>query len=60
MWQELKIQVLSASVPLLEEKLFASGAVSLTYLDANDQAIFLEILNETPLWDSVFILSLFL
>ena len=59
MWQELKIQVLSDSVPLLEEKLFASGAVSLTYLDAKDQPIFLEILNETPLWESVFILSLF-
>ena len=59
MWQELKIQVLSDSVPLLEEKLFASGAVSLTYLDAKDQPIFLETLNETPLWESVFILSLF-
>ena len=59
MWQELKIQVLSDSVPLLEEKLFASGAVSLTYLDAKDQPIFLEILNETPLWESVLILSLF-
>ena len=59
MWQELKIQVSSDNAPQLEEKLFAAGAVSVTYLDAKDQAIFVEKVNQTPMWENVFIVSLF-
>ena len=50
MWQELKIQVSSESALPLEEKLFAAGAVSVTYLDARNQPIFVEETNQTPLW----------
>ena len=59
MWQELKIQVSSESALSLEEKLFAAGAVSVTYLDARNQPIFVEETNQTPLWKDVYLVSLF-
>ena len=59
MWQELKIQVSSESALPLEEKLFAAGAVSVTYLDARNQPIFVEETNQTPLWKDVYLVSLF-
>ena len=59
MWKELKIQVSSDNAPQLEQKLFAAGAVSVTYLDAKDQAIFVEKVNQIPMWENVFIVSLF-
>ena len=59
MWQELKIRVSSANALPLEEKLFAAGAVSVTYLGPKNLSIFVQETNQTPLWETIYIVSLF-
>ena len=58
-WQQLRVQVQSEHLESIEQFLTDSGALSVTYLDAEDQAVFQKEPGSTPLWDSVFLLSLF-
>lgn len=59
MWQQIKIQVRSAEAEPLEQLLLDNGAVSITYLDAEDQPVFQEEPGSTPLWDNSVLLALF-
>ena len=58
-WQHLKIQIIPEHVDFIEPQLLAAGAVSITYLDAEDQPVFQEELDSTPLWDSLVLCALF-
>ena len=58
-WQQLKIQITPEHVDFIEPQLLAAGAVSITYLDAEDQPVFQEELDSTPLWDSLVLCALF-
>lgn len=58
-WQQLKIQIVPEHVDFIEPQLLAAGAVSITYLDAEDQPVFQEELDSTPLWDSLVLCALF-
>ena len=59
MWRQLKIQLKSEDASELEQTLFKSGALSISYLDAEDQPVFQKEPNSTPLWDNAFLLCLF-
>lgn len=59
MWQQIKIQLKSEDASALEQKLMDSGALSISYLDAEDQAVFQKEPGETPLWNNTFLLCLF-
>ena len=59
MWQQLKIQLKSDDALELEQTLIESGALSISYLDAEDQPIFQKEPDSTPLWDNIFLLCLF-
>ena len=58
-WQQLKIQIIPEHVDFIEPQLLTAGAVSITYLDAEDQPVFQEELDSTPLWDSLVLCALF-
>lgn len=58
-WQQLKIHVSAEHLETLEELLLEQGALSVTYLDAEDQAIFQKEPGSTPLWDKIVLISLF-
>ena len=58
-WQQLKIQIIPEHVDFIEPQLLAAGAVSITCLDAEDQPVFQEELDSTPLWDSLVLCALF-
>ena len=59
MWQQLKIQLHSEDTSYFEQILFDSDAISISYLDAEDQPVFQEKPGSTPLWDNTFLLCLF-
>lgn len=59
MWQQLTIRVRSADAEPLEQTLLDHGAVSISYLDAEDQPVFQEEPGSTPLWDNSVLLALF-
>ena len=59
MWQQLKIQLHSEDASSFEQILFDSDAISISYLDAEDQPVFQEEPGSTPLWDNTFLLCLF-
>lgn len=59
MWQQLKIQLHSEDASYFEQILFDSDAISISYLDAEDQPVFQEKPGSTPLWDNTFLLCLF-
>ncbi|MDD9889744.1 MAG: 50S ribosomal protein L11 methyltransferase [Gammaproteobacteria bacterium] len=59
MWQQLKIQLKSEHASALEQTLIESGALSISYLDAEDQPVFQREPGSTPLWDNTFLLCLF-
>ena len=59
MWQQLKIQLRSEDASSFEQILFDSDAISISYLDAEDQPVFQEEPGATPLWDNNFLLCLF-
>ena len=59
MWQQLKIQLHSEDTSSFEQILFDSDAISISYLDAEDQPVFQEEPGSTPLWDNTFLLCLF-
>ena len=58
-WQPLKIQLQSDRIDALEPHLLANGAISISYLDAENQAIFQLEPGSTPLWDNSYLLCLF-
>ena len=58
-WQQLKLQIHPDHLDFIESQLLAAGAVSLTYLDAQDQPIFQTELGSTPLWDDLVLCALF-
>lgn len=58
-WQQLKIQLRSDLIDPLERHLLANGAISISYLDAENQAIFQLEPGSTPLWDNSYLLCLF-
>ena len=58
-WQQLKVQIHPDHLDFIEPQLLAAGAVSITYLDAEDQPIFQIELGSTPLWDSLVLCALF-
>lgn len=59
MWQQLKIQARSEDSAALEQLLLDQGALAITYLDAEDQAVFQKEPGSTPLWDNTWLISLF-
>ena len=59
MWQQLKIQLHSEDASSFEQILFDFDAISISYLDAEDQPVFQEKPGSTPLWDNTFLLCLF-
>lgn len=58
-WQQLKLQIHSAHVDFLEQQMLSYGAISITYLDAKDQAVFQKEPGSTPLWDETYLICLF-
>ncbi|MFP6826304.1 MAG: 50S ribosomal protein L11 methyltransferase [Pseudohongiellaceae bacterium] len=58
-WQQLKIQLHSDQIHALEPRLLANAAISISYLDAENQAIFQLKPGSTPLWDNSYLLCLF-
>ena len=59
MWQQLTLHARSEDCEELEDKLLTQGAVSITYLDAEDQPVFQEEPGSTPMWDNTVLLALF-
>ncbi len=59
MWKQLNIQTRSEDSAALESLLLENGAISITFLDAEDQPVFQEEPGATPLWDSIILTSLF-
>lgn len=59
MWQQLKIHLKSENASALEQTLTAHGAISISYLDAEDQPIFQLDPGSTRLWDTTFMFCLF-
>ena len=58
-WQQLKLQIMSDQIDPLEKLLLDYGGLSISYLDAKDQAIFQKAPGSTPLWDIVDLVCLF-
>ncbi len=58
-WQQLKVRLLPAAVDSCEDIVFALGALSVSYLDAEDQPVFQIEPGSTPLWDEIFLCALF-
>ena len=58
-WQQLKLQIMSDQIDPLEKLLLDYGGLSISYLDAKDQAIFQKVPGSTPLWDLVDLVCLF-
>ena len=58
-WQQLKFQAKSGQIDSLEKLLLDYGGLSISYLDAKDQAIFQKMPGETQLWDLVDLVCLF-
>jgi ribosomal protein L11 methyltransferase len=58
-WMQLSLQTDQASADLVSEVLMGLDSVSITYLDAYDDAIYEPPVGETPLWQHVTINALF-
>lgn len=59
MWQQIKIQLKPQHIESVEQHLLDKGALSITYLDAEDQPVFQEEPGSIPLWDNAFLICLF-
>ncbi len=59
MWQQLRLRTRAETSDQLEALLFEHGALSVSYLDAQDQPIFQLEPGGTPLWDDISLLALF-
>ena len=58
-WQQLRVQVRSDQIEPVERLLLEHGGLSISYLDAEDQAVFQKEPGSTPLWDLVDLVCLF-
>lgn len=58
-WQQLRFQVQPENLEAIEQFLLDQGALSVTYLDAEDQAVFQKEPGSTPLWNNICAVSLF-
>ena len=58
-WLQLRLAITPEQAPALEDQLLELGAVSVTFMDAEDQPIFEPDLGTTPLWSNTHLLALF-
>lgn len=58
-WLQLRLATTPDDAETLEDQLLALGAVSVTFMDAEDQPIFEPDLGTTPLWRNTHVLALF-
>lgn len=58
-WLQLKLAITPEQAANYEEILLDCGAVSVTFMDAEDQPIFEPELGTTPLWKNTYLLALF-
>ncbi|TWH64642.1 ribosomal protein L11 methyltransferase [Azomonas agilis] len=58
-WLQLRLAITPEQAPDYEDRLLDLGAVSVTYMDAEDQPIFEPDLGTTPLWSRTHLLALF-
>lgn len=58
-WLQLRLAITPEQAASYEDVLLALGAVSVTYMDAEDQPIFEPDLGTTPLWKHTHLLALF-
>ena len=58
-WLQIRLAITPDQAEALEDQLLQLGAVSVTFMDAEDQPIFEPDLNTTPLWSHTHLLALF-
>jgi ribosomal protein L11 methyltransferase len=58
-WLQVRLAISPAQAETYEDALLDVGAVSVTFMDAEDQPIFEPELNTTPLWTHTHLLALF-
>ena len=58
-WKQISLQVKKSETDLISEVLIGLGSLSITYSDAQDDAIYEPPVGQTPLWDSVIVNALF-
>lgn len=58
-WLQLRLAIAPEQAQPLEDALLGVGAVSVTFMDAEDQPIFEPDLGTTPLWSHTHLLALF-
>ena len=58
-WLQIRLAITPDQAEALEDQLLDVGAVSVTFMDAEDQPIFEPDLNTTPLWSHTHLLALF-
>ncbi|WP_313027237.1 50S ribosomal protein L11 methyltransferase [Pseudomonas lopnurensis] len=58
-WLQIRLAITPDQAEALEDQLLELGAVSVTFMDAEDQPIFEPDLGTTPLWSHTHLLALF-
>ncbi len=58
-WLQVRLAITPDQAATLEDQLLELGAVSVTFMDAEDQPIFEPDLGTTPLWSNTHLLALF-
>lgn len=58
-WLQVRLAISPEQAETYEDALLEVGAVSVTFMDAEDQPIFEPELNTTPLWTHTHLLALF-
>ena len=58
-WKQISFEVKKSETDFISEVLIGLGSLSITYSDAQDDAIYEPPVGQTPLWDSVKVNALF-
>ena len=58
-WKQISFEVKKSEIDLVSEVLMGLGSLSITYSDAQDDAIYEPPVGQTPLWDNVKVNALF-
>jgi len=58
-WKQISFKVKKSETDLISEVLMGLGSLSITYSDAQDDAIYEPPVGQTPLWDRVILNALF-
>ena len=58
-WKQISFEVNKTETDLISEVLMGLGSLSITYSDAQDDAIYEPPVGQTPLWDSIIVNALF-